>query len=302
MVPSYSWGFGSRDRSICSFPPVLWLLQQPKDTHVLNLDFWQHFKILALVFRLSCVLLLVVWLKLHCLRPFQFVLRPLLCNTAEMHLPWEDSPVTLSVSSLEHELPFGSNSVSLIHAFAMLSNLSNEGWLTASEKDQPSNDRSVFIISLHRPSHFFILTCHSTAGLMEQRWKIRLSNLTGSIGTVSSSNLLLYLSCCIFYFFLCANSPAQPLGSADKLRISPQRRQWRTVLLPQAFSCPTTWHPWNSVRKSDRKWWKQTSQMLNSVMQQLWNTLPPHLPSPSIIGTLRFHLKMSKPSCPFFPS
>lgn len=113
--------------------------------------------------------------------------------------------------------------------------------LQVKKTNPPMKDQCFFF--LHRQSHFFILTCHSTAGLMEQRWKIRLNNLTGSIGTVSSSNLLLYLSCCIFYFFLCANSPAQPLGSADKLRISPQRRQWRTVLLPQAFSCPTTWHP-----------------------------------------------------------
>lgn len=59
---------------------------------------------------------------------------------------------------------------------------------------------------------------HRATGPMEQRWKMRLKQLTGCIGAVSSSNLLLYLSCCIFYFFLCADSPAQPLGSADKPR------------------------------------------------------------------------------------
>lgn len=125
---------------------------------------------------------------------------------------------------------------------------------------------------------------------------MRLNNLTGSISAVSSSNLLLYLSCCIFYFFLCANSPAPPLGSADKLRISPQRPQWRTVLLPRAFSYPTTRHPRYGIRKSGRKWREQTRQMLD-ITCICYQT---RAASPSIIGTLCFHLKMSKPSCPYF--
>lgn len=154
--------------------------------------------------------------------------------------------------------------------------------------------------SLTALSHFFIPTCHSPAGLMEQRWKMRLNNLTGCIAAVSSSNLLLYLSCCIFYFFLCANSPAQPLGSADKLRISSQRRRWRTVLLPRAFSCPTTWHPWNSVTKSGRKW--QKTDKANAwcchvaAIKRRHITFH-HLPSPALCVSI---LKCQNLLVPFF--
>lgn len=87
-------------------------------------------------------------------------------------------------------------------------------------------------------NHLFLSTCRSMRGLTDQRWKMRLNSGGGGENGLKASApcpplTLFYI--CPAAFFLHANCTVQPLGSADKPRVTPRRH---AVLLPQVLFLP----------------------------------------------------------------